>query len=66
MNALVHIVDHTNKHFEANCLRWRDVISSANDLLTRRDLGRFAALCNEGYDAMEGEDYFYKRNCNEL
>jgi hypothetical protein len=29
MNALVHIVDHANKHFEANRLGWRDVISSA-------------------------------------
>jgi hypothetical protein len=61
MNALVHIVDHANKRFEANHWGWRDVISSANDLLTRHDLGRFAALCtNEGYDAMEGEYYLYK------
>jgi hypothetical protein len=36
------------------------VISNANDLLTRHDLGKFAALCNEGYDAMEGEYYLYK------
>jgi hypothetical protein len=36
------------------------VISSANDLLTCHDLGRFAALCNEGYDAVEGEYYLYK------
>jgi hypothetical protein len=60
MNALVHIVDHGNEYFEANCLGWWDVISSANDLLTCRDLGRFVALCNEGYDAMEGEYYLYK------
>jgi hypothetical protein len=60
MNALVHIVGHTNKRFEANRSGWRDVISSANDLLTCRDPKRFAALCNEGYDAMEGEYYLYK------
>ncbi len=60
MKALVHVVDHANKRFEANCLGWRDVISSANDLLTHRDLGRFAALCNESYDAVEGEYYLYK------
>jgi hypothetical protein len=60
MNALIHVVDHANKCFEANCSGWRDVISSANDLLTRCDLGRFAALCNEGYDAVEGEYYLYK------
>jgi hypothetical protein len=60
MNALVHVVDHANKCFEANCLGWRDVISSANDLLTRRDLGRFAALCNKCYDPVEGEYYLYK------
>jgi hypothetical protein len=62
MNALVHIVDHANECFEANCSGWRDVISSANDLLTCRDLGRFVALCNECYDAMECEYYLYK-NC---
>ncbi len=55
MNALVHVVDHVNEHFEANCLWWRDVISSAHDLLTHRDLERFAALCNESYDAVESE-----------
>jgi hypothetical protein len=66
MNGLVNVMDHVNKCFEVNCLGWRDVIRRANDLLTCRDLGWFAALCNEGYDAMEGEDYFYKRNCNEL
>jgi hypothetical protein len=60
MNALVHIVDHANERFEANCSGRRDVISSANDLLTCCDLGRFAALCNDGYDAMEGEYYLYK------
>jgi hypothetical protein len=60
MNTLIHIVDHMNKCFEANCLGWRDVISIANDLLTCHALGRFAALCNEGYDAVEGEYYLYK------
>jgi hypothetical protein len=48
------------KNHEANCSGWRDVISSANDLLTCRDLGRFAALCNESYDTVEGEYYLYK------
>jgi hypothetical protein len=33
---------------------------SANDLLTRRDLGRFAALCNNGAKSVEGEYYLYK------
>jgi hypothetical protein len=47
MNALVHIVDHANGCFEANHSGWRDVISSANHLLTCRELGRFTALCNE-------------------
>ncbi len=60
MNALVHVVDHTNECLEADHLGWRDVISSANDLLTHRDLGRFTALCNGGYDAVEGEYYLYK------
>jgi hypothetical protein len=60
MNALVHIVDHANERFEANCSGWRDVISSGNDLLTRRDLGRLATLCNDSHDATEGEYYLYK------
>ncbi len=62
MNALVHVVDHANKCFEANHLGWRDVISSAHDLLTYHDLERFATLCNESYDydAVEGEYYLYK------
>jgi hypothetical protein len=60
MNTLGHVVDHVNKCFEANCLGWRDVISSANDLLTCCDLGRFAALCNDGYDAVKGEYYLYE------
>jgi hypothetical protein len=60
MNALMHIVDHTNKCFETDCLGWRDVINSSNDLFTCRDLGRFAALCNEAYDAVEGEYYLYE------
>jgi hypothetical protein len=37
-----------------------DVISSANDLLTRHDLGRFAALCNNGHESVEGEYNLYK------
>jgi hypothetical protein len=60
MNALVHVVDHANKCFEANCLGWRDVISSANDLLTHHDLGRFVALCNNSHKSVEGEYYLYK------
>jgi hypothetical protein len=60
MDALVHVVDHTNKFFEAHHLGWRDVISSAHDLLTFRDLGRSAALCNNGHDAVESEYYLYK------
>jgi hypothetical protein len=62
MNALVHVLDYANKCFEADRLGWRDVISSANDLLTCCDLGRFAALCNEGYDAVEGEYYLYENS----
>jgi hypothetical protein len=60
MNALIHIVDHANERFEANHAGWRDVISNANDLITCHDLGRFAALCNESYDAVEGEYHPYK------
>ncbi len=60
MNALVHIVDHASERFEADRSGWRDVISSANDLLTCCDLRRFAALCNEGYGAVEGEYYLCK------
>jgi hypothetical protein len=60
MNALVHIVDHANKRFEADCSGWRDVISSANDLLTHRDLGSFAALCNNGHESLDGEYYLYE------
>jgi hypothetical protein len=60
MNALVHVVNHANECFEANRLGWRDVISSVHDLLTHHDLGRFAALCSECYDAVEDEYYLYK------
>jgi hypothetical protein len=60
MSALVHIVDQANERFEANCSGWRDVISSAHDLLTHRDLERVAAICNESYDAVEGEYYLYE------
>jgi hypothetical protein len=37
-----------------------DVISSANDLLTCHDLRRFAALCNNGHESVEGEYYFHE------
>jgi hypothetical protein len=60
MKALVHAVDHANKCFEANHSGWRDVISSTNGLPTCRDLVRLATLCNEGYDAVEGEYYLYE------
>jgi hypothetical protein len=60
MNALIHVVDHANECFEANCLGWRDVKSHANHLLTCRDLGGFAALCNQSFDAVEGEYYLYE------
>jgi hypothetical protein len=60
MNALIHVVDHANECFEANRSGWRDMISRANHLLTRHDIGGFAALCNQSFDAMEGEYYLYK------
>jgi hypothetical protein len=60
MNALKHVVDHANECFQADHLGWRNVISSANDLLTRRDLGRFMSLCNNCHQSMEGEYYLYK------
>jgi hypothetical protein len=60
MNAFVHVVDHTNECFGADCFGWKDVISSANDLLTCCDLVRCMALWNDGYDAVEGEYYLYK------
>ncbi len=60
MNSLTHIVDHGNECFEANCLGWRDVISRANHLLTCHDLGGFATLCNQSFDALEGEYYLYR------
>ncbi len=53
-------MDHANECFGADHSGWRDVISSANDLLTRHDLERFVALCNDGYDAMEVGYYLYK------
>jgi hypothetical protein len=61
MNALIHVVDHANKRYEANCLGWRDVIRGACNLLTRRDFQRFLALCNDGHDAVEGE-YSHQEN----
>jgi hypothetical protein len=60
MNALIHVGDCMNKRFEADHSGWRDVISSAHDLLTHHDLERFAALCDESYDAAEGKYYLYK------
>jgi hypothetical protein len=60
MDALLHVVDHANECCEANCLGWRDVINSAHKLLTRHDLERFAALCNNGHESVEGEYYLYK------
>jgi hypothetical protein len=60
IEALVHVVDCANNCFEANPLGLRDVISSAHNLLTCCDLERFAALCNDGHDAVEGEYYLYE------
>ena len=60
MNALIHLVDHANERFEADRLRWRDVISRANHLLTCRDLGGFVALFNRSVHAVEGEYYLYE------
>jgi hypothetical protein len=60
MNALIHMVDHTNKSYKADCLGWEDVISGARKLLTLRDLERFTALCNDGHDAVEGKYHLYK------
>jgi hypothetical protein len=60
MEALICMVDHANKPFEANHSGWMAVISSAHNLLTCRDLGRFAALCNNGHESVEGEYYLYK------
>jgi hypothetical protein len=53
-------VDHANECFEADRSGRRDVISRANHLLTRRDLGGFATLCNQSFDAVEGEYYLYE------
>ncbi len=36
------------------------MISSGHNLLTRRDLERFAALCYDDYDAAEGKYHLYK------
>jgi hypothetical protein len=60
MEALVCVVDHVNEQYEANCLGWGNVISSAYNLLASRDLHRFASLCNDRYDAVQGEYYLYK------
>ncbi len=60
MEALVRVADHVSEQYKANCLGWGNVISSAHNLFTCRDLDRFAALCNDGYDAMQGEYYLYK------
>ncbi len=60
MNAIIHVVDHANKSYKADCLGWKDVISIARKLLTLRDLERFAALRNGAHDAVEGEYSLYK------
>ncbi len=60
MNALIHVVDHANKSYEATRLGWRDVISGTHNLLTCRDLERFGALCNDDHDVVEGEYHLYK------
>jgi hypothetical protein len=60
MRALLSVVDLANKCFEANYLGWMAVISSAHTLLTRRDLERFAALCNDGHESVEGDYYLYE------
>jgi hypothetical protein len=60
MEALVRMVDHANEQCEANCLGWGNVISSAHNLLTHCDLDRFMPLCNDGYDAVQGEYYLYE------
>jgi hypothetical protein len=55
MNALIHVVDHTNESYKANHLGWEDMISGARELLTLRGLERFADLCNDDHDDIEGE-----------
>ncbi len=60
MEDLVCMVDHANERYKADCLGWGNVISSAHNLLTRPDLHRVASLCNDGYDAVQGEYYLYK------
>jgi hypothetical protein len=60
METLVCMVDHANELYKADCLGWGSVISSAHNLLTCLDLDRFAALCNDVYDAIQGEYYLYK------
>ncbi len=54
MEALICMVDHANERYKADCLGWGNVISSAHNLLTCRDLDRFVTLCNDGYDAVQG------------
>jgi hypothetical protein len=60
MNVLVHVVDHANESYEADCLGWEDVIIGARKLLTLRGLERFAVLCNDAHDTIEGEYHLYK------
>jgi hypothetical protein len=60
MEALVCVVGHANERYKADCLGWGNVISSAHNLLTCRYLDMFAALCNDGYEAVQGEYYLYK------
>ncbi len=60
VNTLIHVVDHANESYKADRLGWEDVISGARKLLTLGDLERFAALCNDIHDAVEGEYHLYK------
>jgi hypothetical protein len=60
MNALIHVVHHANKSYKADCLGWEDVISIIHKLLTLRDLERYVSLCNDAYDAVEGEYHLYE------
>jgi hypothetical protein len=60
MEALVCMVDHANEQYKANCVEWGNVISSAHNLLNCHDLHKFASLCNDGCDAVQGEYYLYE------
>jgi hypothetical protein len=60
METLVLHGGSRDEQYKADCLGWGNVISSAHNLLTCCDLDRFATLCNDGYDAVQGEYYLYK------